>query len=71
MATPRTSFPVAEGVGIFVGIAAWDLLSDGRMDIPKALLIAAPCAVIWFACRLLKDKWRNKQQQHGPNPKIN
>ena len=36
------TFPVAEGLGIFVGIIAWDLLTDGRVDIAKALLIAVP-----------------------------
>ena len=48
MIKPQVTFPVAEGVGIFVGIVAWDLLTDGRVDIAKALLIAAPCAIAWF-----------------------
>ena len=45
MIKPQVTFPVAEGVGIFVGIVAWDLLTDGRVDIAKALLIATPFAL--------------------------
>ena len=38
-----TSIPIAEGAGIFVGVLAWDLLSEGRLDLVKALAIAVPC----------------------------
>ena len=61
MAKHQITFPVAEGLGIFVGIVAWDLLTDGRVDIAKALLIAAPCALAWFAVRYLKQKLKDKQ----------
>jgi hypothetical protein len=47
-------FPLAEGIGIFVGILAWDLLSEGRLDPLKALLIAVPCALVWYAIRCWK-----------------
>ena len=60
MSAPRTTFPIAEGIGIFVGIVAWDLLSDGHMDIAKAALIAAPCSLIWFGIRHWREKTRNK-----------
>jgi hypothetical protein len=48
-------FPLAEGVGIFVGILAWDLLSEGRLNPLKALLIAVPCALVWYVIR----RWRH------------
>ena len=51
-------FPLAEGIGIFVGILAWDLLSEGRPKLLKALLIAGPCALGWYAIRC----WRRR---HG------
>ncbi len=61
MAKHQITFPVAEGLGIFVGIVAWDLLTDGRVDIAKALLIAAPCTLAWFAVRYWKQKTKDKQ----------
>ena len=69
VATPRSNFPVAEGVGIFIGIAAYDLLTDGRMDLLKSLSIAVPAAIVWYAFRLLKDRLRDKQPPR--QPKIN
>jgi hypothetical protein len=48
MASPTTGFPIGEAVGIFVGIVAWDLLAEGRMEIVKALMIAVPCSLIWY-----------------------
>ena len=54
------TFPVAEGLGIFVGIIAWDLLTDGRVDIAKALLIAAPCTLAWFGVRAWKQTGKDK-----------
>ncbi|MDR1708333.1 MAG: hypothetical protein LBS70_01265 [Candidatus Accumulibacter sp.] len=47
----RTKFPLAEGVGVFIGILAWDILNDGWPNPLKALLIAVPCALVWFAIR--------------------
>jgi hypothetical protein len=46
-----TKFPLAEGMSIFVGILAWDLLSEGHLSLLKALLIAVPCALVWYAVR--------------------
>jgi hypothetical protein len=62
MPAPHTTFPVAEGVGIFIGIVAWDLLTDGQLEVIKALIIAAPCALVWFGVRCWKDRTRNKQR---------
>lgn len=60
MAKHQITFPVAEGVGIFVGIVAWDLLTNGSMDIAKALFIAAPCTIAWFGVRYWKQKNKGK-----------
>ena len=60
MRTPRTTYPVAEGVGIFVGIVAWDLLSDGQMDVIKAAFIAIPCSAVWFGIRWWRARSQNK-----------
>jgi hypothetical protein len=49
-------FPLAEGIGIFVGIVAWDLLIEGTPDLLKALLIAVPCSLVWYGVR--RWKWR-------------
>lgn len=57
----RAPFPLIEGVGIILGVMAWDLLNDGYVDIDKAFLIAAPCTAIWFAVRL----WRNRTQKRS------
>ena len=58
MAAPRPCFPLAEGIGIFVGVVAWDLLADGHLNIIKAAAIAAPCSLIWYAIRC----WRLKRK---------
>jgi hypothetical protein len=54
-------FPLAEGIAIFVGVMAWDLLVEGSSDLLKALLIAVPCTLAWYAIRCLRHglgKWR-------------
>ena len=61
MASGPATFPVAEGIGIFVGIVAWDLLAEGRMEIIKALLIAAPCSLIWYAARCWFEQRRKRR----------
>ena len=66
MAKHQITFPVAEGLGIFVGIVAWDLLTDGRVDIAKALLIAAPCTLVWFGIRYWKQRVKDKQGSTRP-----
>ena len=66
MAKHQITFPVAEGLGIFVGIVAWDLLTDGRVDIAKALLIAAPCTLVWFGIRYRKQRVKDKQGNIRP-----
>jgi len=65
MPTPPSTFPVAEGVGIFVGILAWDLLTGGQVEVFKALLIAVPCSLVWFAVRRWKNRpGRSKTNRH-------
>jgi hypothetical protein len=59
MSAPRTTFPMAEGVGIFVGVVAWHLLADGQIEAVRALLIAAGCSLVWFGLRC----WKNKRGQ--------
>ena len=54
----RTPFPVTEGIGIFVGVIAWDLLNDGYVAIDKAFFISVPCSLLWFAWRC----WKNRTQ---------
>jgi hypothetical protein len=60
MPTPHTTFPVAEGIGIFVGIVAWNLLADGHLEIIKAGAIAISCAVVWYGLRCWRDRPHNK-----------
>ena len=60
MAAPRSSFPTAEGVGIFVGVVAWDLLAYGHLNIIKAAAIATPCAIVWYATRCWRLKRRDE-----------
>lgn len=57
-----SDFPLAEGVGIFIGVAAWDLLAEGQIEFVKALAIAAPCALAWYSVRC----WRKPHppEQH-------
>lgn len=56
MRTPRATFPVAEGIGVFVGIIAWDLFNDGHLELIKAIAIAAPCSLIWYGIRYWKAR---------------
>lgn len=63
MPAPRATFPMAEGVGIFVGVVAWHLLADGQIEAIRALLIAAGCSLVWFGLRCWKN-WRHQ----APHP---
>ena len=62
MSATGSSFPIAEGIGIFVGVTAWDVLSAGEMELLKAVLIAGGSALSLFALRCLQAKLRNKRQ---------
>ena len=42
--------------GIFLGVIAWDLLSEGYVDLTKALIVTAPVSLGWFALRCWKDR---------------
>ena len=56
----KSLFPLAEGIGIFVGVIAWNLLSEGYVGIDKAFFIAVPVTLLWFAWRCRKNRTRNK-----------
>ena len=61
MSSPRTTFPIAEGLGLFIGIVAWDLLANGHIEIVKAVLITVPATVVWFVLRFWKNRTRNRR----------
>ena len=56
-------FPLIEGVGILIGVMAWDLLNDGYVNIDKAFLIAVPCTLIWFAIRCWRYRAQNRPNE--------
>ncbi len=58
----RPSFPVAEGIGIFIAVTAWDVLSAGETSLIKAALIAIGGALSLFVFRCLQTRLRNKQR---------
>jgi hypothetical protein len=58
---PTSPFPLSEGIGIFVGVMAWDLLFDGQAEFLKALLISVPSTFVWFAIRCWKDKSKHRK----------
>ena len=59
----KPPFPLIEGVGILIGVMAWDLLNDGYVNIDKAFLIAAPCTLIWFAIRCWRYRAQNRPNE--------
>jgi len=62
VAGPSEPFPFAEGLGIFVGIVSWDLLSAGEMEILKASVIAALGALAWYGVGCCLTASRRKRQ---------
>ena len=56
MTSQRSRFPLAEGIGVFLGVIAWDLLSEGTMEVTKALLVSGPVSLLWFGFRCWKDR---------------
>ncbi|SBT04293.1 hypothetical protein ACCAA_130196 [Candidatus Accumulibacter aalborgensis] len=53
---PPVRFPLAEGVGIFIGIVAWDVLTLGEFDLLKASLIGASSALAWYGVRTFRRR---------------
>ena len=47
------ALPVAEGIGVLLGVLAWDWLSDGRASLLRALLFAIPCGLALYVLRCL------------------
>lgn len=48
------NIPVAESIGVLLGILGFDLISEGRADLPKSLLAAlifAAVIVVWRCWR--------------------
>lgn len=58
--TQTTRFPLFEGVSVFVGVLAWDMLFEGHLDLLKALLIAIPCSLAWYAIRYCRRSAEKK-----------
>lgn len=50
------SLPVAESFGVLLGVLGFDLVSEGRADLPKALLAMALFALAVVAWRC----WRQR-----------
>lgn len=59
--TPST-FPLSECLGIFIGVVAWDLLTEGQLEVTKALLISIPTSLAWFAVRCWRSKHHNNRK---------
>ncbi|WP_300456518.1 hypothetical protein [Accumulibacter sp.] len=61
MAGSPVRFPIAEGFGIFVAIAAADVLIAGEVNLFKASLIAAGAAIVLYLARrrLLANRRRH------------
>ncbi len=54
------NLPVSESIGVFVGVAGFDWLADGRAEPLKALLAGIFAGVVIMAVR----EWRKKRQRH-------
>ena len=61
MELPTSPFPVSEGIGVFVGVVAWDLLVDGQWEIMKAVLVAVTFTLAWYGLRCWKERTKNKR----------
>ncbi len=61
VAQPQVPFPLAEGLGIFFGIAAWDVLSVGTVDLLTAGLLSAGAAGVWYGARCWLAHRRRKR----------
>jgi hypothetical protein len=64
VAEPPQPFPITEGIGIFIGIVAWDVLSIGEVPLLKASIIACIGALIWYGARC----WRATHRKRNRTP---
>ncbi|MQY51722.1 hypothetical protein HCX48_07260 [Rhodocyclus tenuis] len=55
------AFPLTEGFGIFIGIVAWKLMVEGRIEFGEGLLVALPCSLVWFGVRC----WKIRRSAHS------
>ena len=61
VAEPPQPIPYAEGIGIFLGIVGWDVLTAGEVELLKASVIAAAAALAWYGVRC----WRaSRDKRH-------
>ena len=59
-------FPVSEAAGVFVGVAGFDWLAEGRASPLKALLCALAVACFIFLVRTWIDLRRKRQTDRQP-----
>lgn len=52
----KATFPAAESLGVLLGILGFDLVTEGRANLPKALLATALFAIAVMAWRF----WRRR-----------
>lgn len=52
----KATFPAAESLGVLLGVLGFDLVAEGRANLPKALLATVIFAVAVMAWRL----WRRR-----------
>lgn len=45
-------------MGVFLGVIAWDLLTDGYVEVDRAFFIAVPVSLLWFGFRHWKSRNR-------------
>ncbi|MDR1995837.1 hypothetical protein [Azonexus sp.] len=54
------NLPVSESIGVFIGVAGFDWLTDGHAEPLKALLAGILAGAVIMAAR----EWRKKRQKH-------
>ena len=61
MAGGPVRFPITEGLGIFIGIVAWDVLTAGETALLKASLIAVAASLVWYGARYWRATTRRRR----------
>jgi len=60
-----SQFPAAEALGVLLGVLGFDLVSEGRANLPKALAAAALFAVVVMLWRCRRPS--QAQPPHRPH----
>ncbi|MCL2346026.1 MAG: hypothetical protein FWC58_09280 [Desulfobulbus sp.] len=60
MSLSNNNLPISESLGVFVGVAGFDWLTDGHAEPLKALLAGVFAGILIMAAR----QWRKKRQKH-------